>query len=94
MSMLGRKRPAFGIVGQPVEATVASGGTRQVFDPAAYGFVPREQLRTDRPDVTMDGLIDASRRGDWPATRTPGACSRRRWCAWPGSCVPASRPAR
>jgi hypothetical protein len=59
------KRPAFGIVGQPVESTVAAGGT--VFDPAAYGFVPREQLRTDRPDAALDPLMDASRRGDWPA---------------------------
>jgi hypothetical protein len=63
----GTKRPAFGIVGQPVESASASGGTRQAFDPVAYGFIPREQLRTDRPDASMDSLIEASRRGDWPA---------------------------
>lgn len=60
-------RPAFGIVGTPVESTIAPNGERQTVDVAAYGMVPREQLRTDRsgPDAVADALADAARRGDW-----------------------------
>jgi hypothetical protein len=66
---LGQKRPAFGIVGAPVESAVAPGGARQTVDAAAYGFVPRERLRTDRAhdDPALDARTEAARRGDWSA---------------------------
>ena len=62
-----RKAPAFGIVGTPTETAVAPGGQRQAVDPATHGFVPREQLRTDRAgaDPVLDAAVEAALRGDW-----------------------------
>jgi hypothetical protein len=61
------KRPAFGIVGAPVDTTPTPGGQRQAVDVTAYGFVPVEQLRADRgaSDPALDACAAAARRGDW-----------------------------
>jgi hypothetical protein len=60
-------RPAFGIVGTPVESTIAPDGERRTVDVTEYGLVPREQLRTDRPgpDALVDATVTAARGGDW-----------------------------
>jgi tetratricopeptide (TPR) repeat protein len=63
------KKPAFGIVGAPAETAIAPGGVRQPVDTRANGFVPREQLLTDRAgnEPALDASAEAARRGDWRA---------------------------
>jgi hypothetical protein len=61
------RRPAFGIVGAPVDNAAVPGGQRESVDVAAYGFVPFGQLRGDRSayDPALDACAGAARRGDW-----------------------------
>jgi hypothetical protein len=61
------RRPAFGIVGAPVETVAVPGAGRQIIDAAAHGMVPRDAIRTDhsRADPQLDAWADAARRGEW-----------------------------
>ncbi len=66
------KRPAFGIVGAPVETAVLPGSGPQTVDVATYGFVPRERVRADRAgrDPLLEPAVEAATRGDWYGAAT------------------------